>query len=144
MLSMPQKPGPLATCDKPHQRYGHRGYRTAVGDSRASPRQCTQAEWSSNHPKATSHHTSILAHAGDLGNVLRTFEVHGMGQTSRRHVHRQLPKNPAECPWLEPWGRKPGGPPGRQGHETTTRCRFLASQTEDRRMEEQRVRTTCT
>jgi len=27
-------------------------------------------------------------------------------------------KRPAEYPWLSPWGCKPGGPPGRTGHDT--------------------------
>jgi len=48
-------------------------------------------------------------------------------------------KNPAECPCLQAWGSKAGGPPGCKGHDSTKRCRFLAEQTDSLGMEQQRA-----
>jgi hypothetical protein len=41
---------------------------------------------------------------------------------SRMHPGRvsTLPKDPAECPWLQAWGCKPGGPPGCWDARATT------------------------
>jgi len=65
----------------------------AVGAGRAVPQPCTQAaRCSEEHPKATSHHSSIVAHTVELSNIVRTLELQRSMCMAQRKLHQPEPQ----------------------------------------------------